>query len=158
LSNMRTERNRPYEAGFSLLELMVAFAVAALLVGVATPVAIRLYESMQYRSAVGELNAAFATARYKAITSGKPVDVSLQPDSRSFAVDGKAYKSLSSQVTLTIVSAAELSPDQDTAVIRFYPDGSSSGGNVGIERVRGGGISLDIDWLMGRVVQRQLEK
>lgn len=135
----------------------MAFAVAALLVAVAAPGAFRFYESNQYRSAVGELNAALATARYQAIARGQPVDLELLPDERRFRVGQQKYKSLPEKISLNVIAAGELSPNRQTAVIRFYPDGSSSGGNIAIERERGGGVVLDVDWLMGRISQRRLD-
>lgn len=149
-------KSRTAQAGFSLLELVVAFAVAALLIAVVAPGAYQFYESTRYRSAVGDLQAALATARYRAITRGQPVDLEIQPDSHRFRVDGRKYQSVTDKVTLSVIAAAELSPDGNTAVIRFYPDGSSSGGNLAIERTNGG-VVLDVDWLMGRVSQRPLE-
>lgn len=147
---------RPIEAGFSLLELIVAFAVAALVVGVATPGAMRMYDSMQYRSAVGDLTAALATARYSAITKGQSVDVELAPEEREYRVSGQRIKSLPEAINLTVIAAAELSPEAHIAVIRFYPDGSSSGGNLSVERTGGAGARLDVDWLLGRVTQTRL--
>lgn len=136
---------------------MVAFAIAALVVGLATPGAMRLYDSMQYRSAVGDITAALATARYSAITSGQPTDVTLIPEQREYRVSNQRNKSLPGAVSLTAITAAELSDDERVAVIRFYPDGSSSGGNLAIQRANGAGIRLDIDWLLGRVTQKPLE-
>lgn len=149
--------SRSLEAGFSLLELMVAFAIAALLVGLATPGAMRMYESMQYRSAVTDITAALATARYSAITRGQSVDVELNPEEHEFRVSGQSLKSISESIELTAIAAAELSSDDQIAVIRFYPDGSSSGGNLSLQRSNGAGTRLDIDWLLGRVTQTRLQ-
>lgn len=142
--------------GFSLLELMVALAIAALVVGVASPGAMRLYDSMQYRSAVGDITAALSTARYSAITRGQPVDVTLIPDLHEYHVAGQRNKPLPKAVRLTAITAAELNVDEQSAVIRFYPDGSSSGGNLSLERANGAGVMLNVDWLLGRVTQKPL--
>lgn len=144
------------EAGFSLLELMVAFTIAALLVGFATPVAMRMYDSMQYRSAVSDINSALAKGRYRAITLGHPVDVELMPDEGRFRVGDQAFSKISTAVSITAIVAAELDVDKTVAVIRFYPDGSSSGGNVSLIRENGAGVRLDVDWLLGRVRQTRL--
>lgn len=136
---------------------MVAFAIAALIVGLATPGAMRLYDSMQYRSAVGDITAALATARYSAITSGQPTDVTIIPEQREYRMSNQRNKSLPGAVSITAITAAELSDDERVAVVRFYPDGSSSGGNLSIQRANGAGVRLEVDWLLGRVIQKPLE-
>ena len=38
-------------------------------------------------------------------------------------------------------------------VIRFYPEGGSSGGGIDMERADGTGVRISVDWLVGRVSQ-----
>ena len=42
---------------------------------------------------------------------------------------------------------------RDAGVIRFYPEGGSSGGGVDIEIPGRHGVSIQVDWLVGRVTQ-----
>ena len=160
--------NARYQGGFTLLELMVAFAIAALLVGVATPAGLRFYDTMQYRSAVGDLQSAAVNARYRAITSGRAVDLLVAPDDARFIVlpaepeaerdfDLDSAKQLASDLDIQMISAEVLSPRPGVGAIRFYPDGSSTGGSITLLRPSGAGVRLRVDWLLGRVSQESPE-
>ena len=152
--------------GFTLMELMVVFAIAALIVGVSVPFSARLFDTMQYRDAIRSISAAASSARYQAITSGEAVDLVLNPNARSFAVhpatrstgiDRNDMQALSSDLRMNVISAREVSPGNGLAAIRFYPQGSSTGGSVSVQRENGEGVRLRIDWLLGRVTQEPLE-
>lgn len=155
---------RCLQRGFTLLELMVVFAIAALIVGVSVPYTARLFETMQYRDAVRTISAAATSARYQAITSGQAVDLVLYPDERSFAVNPAAVpinreemETLGNGLQMDVIAAREISPGNGFAAIRFYPQGSSTGGSVSVLRENGDGVRLRIDWLLGRVTQESLE-
>ncbi len=149
-------KGRPSVAGFSLLELIVALAIAAILVGLAAPMAARLNDTMKYRSAVGDLVSGLAAARFSAIQQGQPVDMELEPEARRFRVGRHNWKALPGSLTLSMVAARELSEDSRLGVIRFYPDGSASGGSIEVIRASGGGVMLEVDWLLGDVKQQPL--
>lgn len=155
--------------GFTLLELMVAFAMAALLVGVTTPAGLRFYDTMQYRSAVGDLRSAATNARYRAITTGQPVDLLVAPEDARFAVmpaardsgqnfDLNTARQLAGDLDIQMVSAEGLSPMAGVGAIRFYPDGSSTGGSITVLRPTGVGVRLRVDWLLGRISQESPEQ
>ena len=47
-------------------------------------------------------------------------------------------------------SASELNRDS-LGVIRFYPEGGSSGGGIDLGREDGSGVRISVHWLVGRV-------
>lgn len=141
------------QKGFTLLEMMVAISIAALLMAVSVPAANKMYQSMAYRSAVGEVKSLLENGRYRAQRYGRPVDVLVRPERREVALDGDSEHVLSDLITLEVVSAAELMRDNETAVIRFYPDGSSSGGRITLLRGEDAGVALEVGWLLGEVTQ-----
>lgn len=146
------------QQGFTLLELMIVLTIAGLLVAVSVPSAAKLYQSMVYRGVVGEAQALLEAARYQALIKGHSMDVLVQPNSRRLALKNmfSDAEPLPKSLALRVTSAAELQFDQSIAVIRFYPDGSSSGGSISLLRETGGGVTLHIGWLLGQVTQQPL--
>lgn len=136
-------------SGFTLLELILAISIAALVVGVSAPSMQRLYESSQYRGAVNDVVSALSLSRYEAIRSGKNADVSFSPNLGQIARAGKTTQ-LPEPVNIEVLSAAELNVD-NAGVIRFYPNGGSSGGFVTLSHKNGMSVSVTVDWLLGKV-------
>jgi general secretion pathway protein H len=139
--------------GFTLVELLVALAIAAVLLAVSVPSAGRFYTSMQYRSAVRDVVSVLNGARYAAVNSGRSQDVTINPTTN--AVNSAAgARQLPEGLSLTVHAARELNRS-DAGVIRFYPQGGSSGGGVDIDSPNGGGVRITVDWLRGSVSQRR---
>ena len=165
-SEVRRRARASRDAGFTLLEVVVAIAIAALFVGVAVPSGWQLYQSAQYRKAVRDITVAAASARYNAVTSGIPQDVVVNARAPSYLlrqrgerIRAERFRELPGAIAVSAVTAAEVSPGGDLAAIRFYPDGSSSGGSIAVRR--GGassdsGVRLRVDWLLGHVSQEPL--
>lgn len=139
----------PSERGFSLVELLVALAIMGLVVAVAVPTSARFYESMQARQAARSTLAILASAREDALSSGRPQDVQVRPSTRRLWTAEREY-TFPASISVVVHGAAELN-HADVGVIRFYPDGGSSGGGIDLRRANGSGTAVSVDWLVGRV-------
>ncbi len=135
--------------GFTILELLAAMTILGLLLAASVPSTIRFYESMQYRQAIRDVVTTLGSARYKAVNSGVAQDVSIDPEARVMAFRETEVQ-IPQELTLAIHSAAEVNT-RNTGVIRFYPEGGSSGGGIDLQRPDGSGVRIAIDWLAGRV-------
>ena len=135
--------------GFTLLELVVAIAIVALVLGVSAPSMQRLYQSAQYHGAVNDVVTLLSSARYSAIRKGRNEDVLINPETRIIVV-GKKEQSLPKNLQMEVLGARELNRG-GAGVIRFYADGSSSGGYVKLQNDSGMGVQVEVDWLLGRV-------
>lgn len=142
-----SQARSPY--GFTLLELMIALSIAGLLLAVSGPASYKMYQSMQYREAVRDVHRALLSARYRAMISGRSSDVVISVDEKTLLFAGDQVQ-LPEYVDLEVESAVELMQDGQRAVIRFYNDGSSSGGTVNMGR-NGRWVKLHVGWLLGRV-------
>ncbi len=138
--------------GFTLLELMVALAIAASLLAVAPVAVVRAYETMQYRSAVKELIAGLKSARLLAMRKGHSVAFRIDPAAHRFGLDERLEKSLPAELEIRMM-VADIEIDGQRGGVRFYPDGSSTGGSFEVLRPSGGGVRIDVDWLLGRFSQ-----
>ena len=135
------------ERGFTLLEMVVAVAIAALVLGVSAPAIQRLYTSTQYHGAVNDVVTLLSSARYSAIRKGGNIDVLINPKTRQLTL-GEKVQELPGSMQLEVLGSRELNRD-GAGVIRFYADGSSSGGVVSMENDAGRAVQVQGDWLLG---------
>jgi general secretion pathway protein H len=142
-------------SGFTLVELLVVFAIMAMLAAL-TPLAYdRFKASSEYRDTVRTMMGQMRAARNKALTEGREVRFSVDLRQRIYRVDGTPPKPipLSLDVKATVASTESA---QNLASIRFLPQGGATGGSIEILRPTGAGTRLRVDWLSGRVTQEAL--
>ena len=137
------------QSGFTLLEMLLAVAIAAMILGLSAPATMRMYDSVRYQGAVREVMAMLVSGRYAAITRGEARDVMISPAKRELRVND-TVRQLPGSIELEVVSARQLNRD-GAGVIRFYPDGSSSGGGVQLMDGSGRRTQVQVDWLLGSV-------
>ncbi|MEO8247950.1 MAG: GspH/FimT family pseudopilin [Burkholderiales bacterium] len=144
--------------GFTLVELLVVFAILALLIAV-VPIAFgKLRESAQYRDTVRSMISDMRTARLRAMTYGAPVLFSVDLAQRRYGIEGAPLHALPDALSMrATVANQELSAGQ-IAAIRFLPSGGATGGSVDVLRPAGSGVRLRVDWLFGRVEQESLSQ
>jgi general secretion pathway protein H len=141
--------------GFTLVELLVVFAIMALLAAL-TPLAFdRFKASSEYRDTVRTMMGQLRVARTKALTEGREIRFTLDMRQRSYGVDGAVPKPLPPSVDVRAV-VASTETAQNVASIRFLPQGGATGGSIEILRASGSGTRLRVDWLSGRVTQEAL--
>ena len=134
---------------FTLIELLAAITIVGMVLAAAVPASARFYKSVQYRQAVRDVITTLGSARFAAVNSGVAQDVVINPEKREIRLNDKLTR-LPQELNLVVSSASELN-QQAEGVIRFYPEGGSSGGGIDIERPGADGIRVSVDWLVGRV-------
>lgn len=143
------------ERGFTLVELLVVFAIMALLVGL-VPVAFdRLRDSSQYRDTVRTILSQMRSARSTAVTEGREVRFIVDLGQRYYGIDGGQMRPLPEALQMrAIVADSEMV--QGIAGIQFLPGGGATGGSIEVLRSTGVGTRLRVDWLSGRVTLEAL--
>ncbi|CAN7223661.1 prepilin-type N-terminal cleavage/methylation domain-containing protein [Acidovorax sp. LjRoot129] len=142
------------ESGFTLMELLVAFAIVGLVIGI-TPIAYqKMRETAQYRDVLRTMLSELRGARQRAAAERTETRFSVNLQQRSFGIQGGTMHSLPDSLTVrATVAGTELSSD-GVAAIRFLPDGGATGGSIDVLRAsNSGGVRLRVDWLSGRVSQ-----
>lgn len=115
------------ERGFTLVELLVVFAILALVIGLAPLAFERLRDSAQYRDTVRTMMSQMRAARFTAMAEGREVRFSVDLKNRMYGND-LALKPLPEPLQLrAIVAGTELNA-QSQAAIRFLPAGGATGG------------------------------
>lgn len=137
------------ERGLTLIELMVVFAIAALLIALVPTAYGKLRESVQYRDALRAVMRDLRQARLRATSQGIEARFNVDLAKGLYGVDGSKPRVLPAPLKFRVtVASIELAP-QDIASIRFLPEGGATGGSVDILRPAGNGARLQIDWLSG---------
>jgi len=140
------------DRGFTIVELLAAITIVGLLLAVAVPASMRFYDSIKYRQSVRDVITLLGGARYQAVNTGKAQDVMIDTQTRKLRLN-KDVRTLPEGFNLVARTAREVNRD-NKGVIRFYPEGGSSGGDINIERPDGGGVTISVDWLVGSVSQK----
>ncbi|WP_082448507.1 GspH/FimT family pseudopilin [Xylophilus sp. Leaf220] len=144
------------QRGFTLVELLVVFAIGALIIGIA-PVALQsLRESTEYRDALRLLISDMRQARWRATSEGREMRFSVDLKQRIYGIEGGSQHPLAQALTLRATVADQELQANSVASIRFLPSGGASGGSFDLLRASGTGVRVRVDWLTGRVEQEPL--
>ena len=137
------------DAGFSLIEVLVLLAILALSAGMVLGRGPSRSPNLEARAAVAQISQALRLARAQAISGGERVIFVLDV-AGGYRVGAGPVQALPRGLALTVTAVAGLTAGERIGGIDFLPDGSSSGGRVGVA----GGMTrawVGVDWLTGRV-------
>lgn len=137
--------------GFTLLELLVVLVIAVLLVAVVPPLISGMSGATELRSAARQLAAGLRFARNEAVTRQREAVLTLDLSKHRFAVSGDPREiALPESLSLHLYTAQSELLDQATGNIRFFPDGSSTGGAVTVSGPKLA-YRINVDWLTGAI-------
>lgn len=141
-------------AGFTLIEMLVVLTILALMMAVVVP-AINRGMSVTANDVARDVQIGLRKARSDAVTQQKSQAFVVDTQNREFQIRGRKKTRLPEDIELT-AKVASGEAMQGKAAVRFYPDGSSTGGRIGVQQ-DDEQILINIDWLTGRVslVQEQ---
>ena len=137
------------ERGFTLVELLVVLAILALVVTLMPPFLAGGQSRAELSTGAREIAAALRETRSLAIRQGRSAAFVVDGAAGTFrAAGGARERRLPVGLRLSLLTLAN--ERLDAGVIRFFGDGSSTGGSVSI--VQGERRSdVTVDWLTGRV-------
>ncbi len=138
-------------SGFTLLELLVALALALLLLGLVPPLLSAALPGVTLQSAARELAAGLRMARNLAITRQRSTALQFDLESRRYRIEGRSrHRSIPRGVEIELLTARSELATERRAGIRFFSDGGSTGGRVTLHRGRRA-LAIDVDWLTGGI-------
>jgi len=137
--------------GFTILELLVVLVIGAVAYSVILGVPLRGPSIADLKAASRTLASGLRQAQSTAMATRRDATLTLDLESREFEVSGTAgTRSLPKGLELKLFTAQTEVASERKGSIRFYPDGSSTGGRITVasgERK----YLVDVDWLTGRV-------
>lgn len=137
--------------GFTLLELIVVLFVVVLGFSVIGLNLSSGNDSTQIKAAARDIVSALRYARGQALMTRQETTVALDLSDNSYTVSGrdKLYQ-IPEAIDVTVVTAQTELTGEGTASIRFFADGSSTGGRITLERGHAA-WKVDINWLTGQI-------
>lgn len=150
-------RFRRPRQGFTLIELMMVLVIIVLGSAVVGVNFSSGNDRAQLKAAARDVVSALRYAQGQAAIEHQQITVDFDLEENNYAVSGrdKIYV-IPDEIELTIVTAESELSGQGQASIRFFPDGSSTGGRVVLEHGKGK-WQIDINWLTGFVDLREAD-
>lgn len=136
--------------GFTLLEmlaviLLIGIAVAAVSISVTQGLA-----SARVRAASSELAGALRATRAQAIVRGQEQNFDVDTHANTYRDVKQNDVRLPKGMRVSITSAKQDQPNDHTGRIRFFPDGSSTGGRITLQSGKRQ-WHVNVSWLTGEV-------
>jgi len=137
--------------GFTLIELLAVLFIGALVYALLLGVPMRGTSMADLKSSARSLASGLRQAQSTAMATRRDATLTLDLEAREFAVTGaEGTRTLPKDLELKLYTAQTEATSESKGAIRFYPDGSSTGGRITVaagERK----YEVDVDWLTGRV-------
>ncbi len=137
-------------AGFTLIEMLVVLAILGMALGLLNLYGNPHNPALSLRAASSAIAAGLRDARAQAIADNHPVPLQLDLQQRQWRIGSLPAHGFPAGVDITITTVAGDSDGDHQGAIRFFADGSSSGGEI-ILRSGKREVRVSADWLTGRV-------
>ena len=138
-------------AGFTLLEMLIVLVISSIVMAALIPNFGPAIARAQLYSATRDVASALRHTRGQAMLTGQDALFELNTEQHLYRVTGrpKVYK-LPPEVQLGLITTTTETLDEGTGRIRFFPDGSATGGRVTLIANRQTRV-VDVNWLTGEV-------
>lgn len=149
---------RQARRGFTLLELVVVIVLLAAVTAMAAAVVGRHLPGQQLRRASREVAAGLRYTRARAIASGQAQAFVFDTRTREWTAPDRRHGRIPDGIAVVATGARGEQQGEDTAVVRFFPEGAATGGRFvlrtqadGKPADTRGGWQVDVEWLTGQV-------
>lgn len=141
---------RASAAGFSLMEMMAVMILIAIAISVASISVTGSLNKAKMQAVSRDLVAALRYTRGQAIVKGEQKTLDVDLDAMTYKAPNKDAVKFPDKVEIKLLTATSELINARAGGIRFYPDGSSTGGHIS---VIGGEREwrVNVGWLTGEV-------
>ena len=139
------------ERGFTLLEMMVVLVIAAIAYAVLLSAPLGKASAADLKAAARTLASGLRQAQSTAMATRKDAVLTIDVESREYVTTlDTTPRKLPENLELKLYAAQSEVSSERRGSIRFYPDGSSTGGRITVSSGERKYL-VDVDWLTGRV-------
>lgn len=138
--------------GFTLIETLVVLGILILLLTIIPPYFPNVIDNSKLKAASRQLYNELKTTRHLATSKQEQKQLLIDLEYKQYTIDTKTRKldiPKDTEIKL-IISQAEFEDNDKKGGIRFYPDGSSTGGQIILSR-KEHSYTVDVNWLTGKV-------
>jgi general secretion pathway protein H len=141
---------RPQQ-GFTLIELMLVIVLMAMTYVLVPRYLFSGVSGADLKASSRDIAAGLRAARAEAVHSRRDTSLVLDMEKRSFRISGsEQVRQLPEALELKLQTAQSEIVNESQGAIRFFPDGSSTGGRVTVASGQRK-FEVDVDWLTGKV-------
>lgn len=151
----RRSPGRPRRAersgGFTLLEVLVVLVIASVMYVLVLGVPLRGASIADLKAAARTLASGLRQAQTLAMVTRRDALLTVDVEERGFVLAGETeLRRIPRDIEIKLFTAQSELIDGKRGAIRFYPDGSSTGGRITVSAGERKYL-VDVDWLTGRV-------
>jgi general secretion pathway protein H len=137
--------------GFTLLELLVVMAIIALILAFIPGFVLRGQPGLDVDVAARAVGDALREARSQAVLRNREQVFALDVEERLFrAGERRAPVQMAKNIEVTFQTARSELMSERIGQIRFFPDGTATGGRIGLT-LDGRHAEVGVDWLTGLI-------
>lgn len=137
--------------GFTLVELLVVLAIAGVLLSATPALFSAALPGLELKGAARRTVAMLRLTRETAIRQGRDAALIIDVEARRLSLDGQGRElALPRGLELRLSAARREMQDDARGAIRFFADGSSTGGRLWLTH-EARGYEIGVNWLTGRV-------
>ena len=138
------------QAGFTLVEMLVAVALLALALAVSVPYVTKSIPHQKLEAAATQLASLFSSAQTQAHISNAVIYVTFDRDARTWSImSGRTPIHVDASIKVTTLTIDEAVSDRQVGYV-FFPEGGNSGGRVLLESDNSSS-EISLNWLTGTV-------
>ena len=140
----------PRSRGFTMIEMIVVIVLIGIVASVVAFSFARSLSSARIQAASRDLVAALRYTRGQAIVKGEQKVLMLDLEKNAYQAPGKGEIALPKDMVMRLTTAQKELTSENAGGIRFFPDGSSTGGNIAVvlgERE----WRINVGWLTGEI-------
>src|SRR5205085_2727115 len=143
-------RGAPREGGFTLLEVIVVLVIGAAAYALILGVPLRGVSGADLKSSARMVASGLRTVQATAMSTRRDALLMVDVEAREYQVAGTETRKFPDGIEVKLDTAQQELVSDRKGSIRFYPDGSSTGGRITVSAGERKYL-VDVDWLTGRV-------
>ena len=138
------------QAGFTLLEIIVVMVMIVVIMGFFSSGMMKSLDKAKIRAVSKDLVSAIRYTRGQAVVKHEQKTITFNVKEKTYKAPRKKLVHIPEEMELYVYTAESEIPDEDSGSIRFFSDGSSTGGWVKL--IYGNKIwKINVNWLTGEI-------